>query len=139
MIKYNLTCKSCKHSFDSWFNNSKDFEKLKKIKFLNCISCNSKNLEKSIMSPNLTGTKKNIILNSSTQKKIKKKILAYQKFIKENCEYVGENFASEARTIHYENKKSKPIYGKANKNEIKELEEEGIETSTIPWFNNKEN
>jgi len=91
------------------------------------------------MSPNLTGTKKNIILNSSNQKKIRKKILAYQKFIKKNCEYVGENFASEARTIHYENKKSKPIYGKANKNEIKELEEEGIETSTIPWFDNKEN
>ena len=139
MIKYNLTCKSCKHSFDSWFNNSKDFERLKKTKFLNCINCNSKNLEKSIMSPNLTGTKKNIILNSSNQKKIRKKILAYQKFIKENCEYVGKNFASEARTIHYENKKSKPIYGKANKNEIKELEEEGIETSTIPWFDNKEN
>jgi len=139
MIKYNLTCKSCKHSFDSWFNNSKDFERLKKTKFLNCINCNSKNLEKSIMSPNLTGTKKSIILNSSNQKKIRKKILAYQKFIKKNCEYVGENFASEARTIHYENKKSKPIYGKANKNEIKELEEEGIETSTIPWFDNKEN
>ena len=63
-----------------------------------------------------------------------------QKFIKSNFKYVGENFAYEARSIHYDsNKKSKGIYGKASKEEIKNLKDEGIETQTIPWIEEKEN
>ena len=72
--------------------------------------------------------------------KIKKTINEYQKFIKSNFDYVGENFVYEARSIHYNNKKrNKGIYGKASKKDIKELKEEGIDTHTIPWFNNKNN
>ena len=41
MIKYKLTCKNCKRSFDSWFSSSNDYEKLKKLKFINCQNCNS--------------------------------------------------------------------------------------------------
>ena len=53
---------------------------------------------------------------------------------------MGENFAYEARSIHYNNKKKKKsIYGIASSNEIKELKEEGIETETIPWINDNEN
>ena len=73
-------------------------------------------------------------------KKINKKIKEYQKFIKRNFDYVGENFAYEARSIHYDNKKKqKGIYGKASKEEIKELKEEGIEAETIPWIEDKNN
>ena len=62
------------------------------------------------------------------------------KFIKKNFEFVGDNFAYEARTIHYNNKKNnKGIYGKASNNEIKELKEEGIETVSIPWFQHNKN
>ena len=56
--------------------------------------------------------------------KIKKTISEYQKFIKSNFKYVGKNFAYEARSIHYDsNKKSKGIYGKASKEEIKNLKD----------------
>ena len=72
--------------------------------------------------------------------KVKNKIKEYQKFIKKNFEYVGENFAYEARSIHYSNKKkSKSIYGNATIEEVKELNEEGINTETIPWVNEKDN
>ena len=47
MIKYKLTCKGCKLSFDSWFASSKEYEKLKKRCLLNCHNCNSKKIEKS--------------------------------------------------------------------------------------------
>ena len=50
MIKYNLKCKN-KHEFESWFSNSKEYEKLKKKKLLECIYCKSTQIEKSIMSP----------------------------------------------------------------------------------------
>ena len=45
MIKYNLTCKDCSKLFDSWFASSKEFEKLKKLNYLNCPSCNSLNID----------------------------------------------------------------------------------------------
>ena len=72
--------------------------------------------------------------------KIKKTIAKYQKFIKNNFEYVGENFAYEARSIHYYKKKeTKGIYGKASKQDLKELKEEGIETEVIPWVKDTTN
>ena len=81
--------------------------------------------------------KKVEILNS---KKLRKKLIEYRKFIKDNFENVGDNFAYEARSIHYGNKKlKKGIYGSASNKDIKELKEEGIETTQIPWINDKEN
>ena len=62
-----------------------------------------------------------------------------KKFIKENCKYVGDNFAQEARSIHYGEKETKGIYGKVTAEEIDELNEEGIETTTIPWYDKTEN
>ena len=73
-------------------------------------------------------------------KKINKKILEYQNFMKKNFDYVGSNFAHEARSIHYsEKKKNKGIYGTASNNEIKELKEEGINTEIMPWFKDNNN
>ena len=138
MIKYRLNCNDCKMSFDSWFASSKEFERLKKKKLLNCHNCNSSKVEKTIMSPRL--------INKSNEKqdlkfkKINKKIQEYQNFIKKNFDYVGNNFAHEARSIHYsEKKKSKGIYGTASNNEIKELKEEGIDAEIMPWFKDKNN
>jgi len=142
MIKYKLICKDCDISFDSWFSSSAEYEKLKKQRFLNCHICNSKNVEKTLMSPSILAQKNNF----KTDKKIKKYIetkqmlLKYQKFIKKNFDYVGENFAYEARSIHYRNrKKLKGIYGSASKEELKELREEGIEAEVIPWLKDNNN
>ena len=72
--------------------------------------------------------------------KINKKIREYQKFIKNNFKYVGNQFAYEARSIHYNDKKSdKGIFGTASKEEMKELREEGIDAEMIPWIEDKNN
>ena len=141
MIKYKLICKDCSQIFDSWFASSKEFEKIKKNKYLNCTMCNSLNVDKTLMAPTIINNKNNLKLEDNYKDlKIKNKLKAYKKFIKNNFEYVGKNFVYEARTIHYDNKKSKKgIYGNASLKEIKELNEEGIETETIPWVNDKEN
>ena len=142
MIKYNLLCKKCELSFDSWFASSKEFEKLKKKKLINCHSCGSIKVEKNLMAPKLISKnfsdkdeKKDLI----KYQKIKKTINEYQKFIKNNFDYVGDNFAYEARSIHYNGKKSKGIYGSASKEDLKELKEEGIDAQMIPWIDEKEN
>ena len=142
MIKYNLTCKKCNNLFDSWFPSSKEYEKLKSLKHINCPNCNSLKIEKSLMSPNVLNSKKEKYEKIKNKKyiQVKNKIKEYQKFIKNNFEYVGENFAYEARSIHYNEKKnSKDIYGKATIDEVKELDEEGIKTEIIPWINEQDN
>ena len=142
MIKYKLTCKDCDTSFDSWFASSSEYEKLKKMKHINCHECGSLKVEKSLMSPNVLNTKKKVSEIEKNKKyiKVRNKIKEYQKFIKNNFDYVGDNFAYEARSIHYKNKKKqKGIYGKASTKEAKELSEEGIEVETVPWINDKEN
>ena len=141
MIKYSLICKDCSIEFDSWFSTSKEFDRLKKLKLLNCESCNSLNIEKSLMSPNLANSKKKTSEKDIEKfKEVKKKLVEYKKFVKENFKFVGDNFAYEARTIHYNNKKiKKGIYGNASLKDVKELKEEGIETEMIPWIEDKEN
>ena len=141
MIKYSLNCKECDIKFESWFANSKEYEKLKRKKLLNCLNCDSLKIEKSLMAPRIN-KKENITRDKDQKKiiKIKKKITEYQKFIKNNFEYVGENFTHEARTIHYNNKKKeKNIYGTATKDDLKELSEEGIDVQTIPWIEDSSN
>ena len=143
MIKYNLLCNKCNLIFDSWFASSKEFDKLKKKRLINCHSCGSLRVEKNLMAPKLIN--KSVSLkdekkNIRKYQQIKKTINKYQKFIKNNFDYVGENFAYEARSIHYNNKKrDKGIYGTASKKDIKELKEEGIDTHLIPWVENKNN
>ena len=144
MIRYKLNCKKCKKTFDSWFSSSKEFERLKKIKLLNCNFCNSLNVEKSLMAPNILNiSNKNSKYNNDDQEKLKnfkKEMIKYQNFIKNNFEYVGDKFTFKARSIHYNSKKKqKGIYGIASKEELKELHDEGIETHFIPWIEDKEN
>tara|TARA_B100000902_G_scaffold343999_1_gene349098 strand:- start:1014 stop:1442 length:429 start_codon:yes stop_codon:yes gene_type:complete len=142
MIKYSLVCKNCDLTFESWFANSREYEKLKKKNFLNCHSCNSLNVEKSLMAPSLINKKSRDLVSNEFKKynKIKKTILEYQKFIQNNFEYVGEKFAYEARSIHYkERKKKKGIYGTASKQDLKDLKEEGIDAQLIPWVEDKNN
>ena len=105
MIKFSLQCKDCKNIYDSWFSTSKDYDKIKELKLLNCNKCSSSNVEKSIMSPNLNSTKKKLSLPNKREKNIKNKIKSYQNFIKQNFKYVGNNFSYEARSMH-DNKKN---------------------------------
>ncbi len=137
MIKYNLKCKN-KHEFESWFSDSKEFEKLLKKKLIECVFCKTKSVKKSIMSPRIASKKK---LNFPLKeiRRMKKDLLKIRKFVEKNFDYVGENFPREIRKIYYDKKKGKNIYGTASSKEVQELKDEGIELSTVPWVDNKEN
>ncbi len=141
MIKYLLKCNNCSLEFESWFSASKEFDRLKKLKHINCQNCNSIKIEKSLMTPNLVKTKKkNLEQNEKKFKEVKTKLKEYKRFVKDNFKYVGDSFSYEARSIHYnKKKKNRGIYGKASLQEIKELKDEGIETEMIPWIEDKEN
>ena len=138
MIKYNLICK-CGYTFESWFSSSLEFDKLKAKKLLECVSCNSNSVNKTIMAPNVSSNAKENFKIDKNTKNIRKKLQEFRNFVEKNCKYVGDRFTEEARNIHYDNKNSKGIYGKATPEETAELLEEGIEVSTIPWIDKSEN
>tara|TARA_B100000131_G_C17830313_1_gene497439 strand:- start:31 stop:453 length:423 start_codon:yes stop_codon:yes gene_type:complete len=140
MIKYNLKCKN-RHEFEGWFSDSKEFEKLKSKKMIECSFCGTKVIEKSIMSPNVLSAeeKENRVKSSKNLKKIKEDLLKMRNFVEKNFEYVGNDFPREVRNIYYDKRKNKNIYGKASEEETEELKEEGIELTSIPWINKREN
>ena len=135
MIKYNLKCKN-EHEFESWFSDSNEFENLKKKKLLECIFCSSKKINKSIMSPMVSGIKeRNIEIQKLNENLIneKDKLLKLRKFVERNFEYVEKDFSKRVREIYYDKKNKKTIYGTTTAEERKELEEEGIDLLSIPW------
>ena len=138
MIKYNLICK-CGNTFESWFSSSSEFDFLCKKKLMKCIYCESSSVKKTVMAPNLSSKSNKVFKKTKLEKKIKKQLLDFRKYIEKNCKNVGENFTREVRSIHYDKKTSQSIYGKATAEETTELLEEGIEVTTFPWVDKLEN
>jgi len=136
MIKYNLKCNN-DHEFESWFSDSKEFERLKTKKLLECIYCNSKNIKKSIMAPMISVSKNDNVnrlqINEKILQKQRNKLIKLRNFIEKNFEYVGEDFSKKVREIYYDKKNKKTIYGITSPEERKELKEEGIDLLSIPW------
>ena len=134
MIKYNLKCKK-NHEFESWFSNSKEYEKLKRKKLIECIFCKTLEVKKKIMSPRIVNSKKisNTEVMEKELKKIKKDLINIKKFVKQNFEFVGDRFSKEVKNMYYDKKNNKNIYGTATEQEKEELQNEGIELTTIPW------
>ena len=136
MIRYTLNCNNG-HQFDSWFSDSASFEKLREKGHLECAICSSKKVEKSLMAPVVTPKKKETLL--SKQSALEKEINALKQKIKATATDVGENFSAEARAMHYGEKEEKPIVGKTTVDEAKELAEEGIPFTPLPWSDDKVN
>ena len=90
-------------------------------------------IEKTLSKPNVSVNKGKDKSSEKVLRELKNKIKDVKKFIEKNCDYVGDNFAYEARKIHYGKKDKKPIYGKATKEDVVELNDEGIEVASIPW------
>ena len=135
MIKYNLKCDN-DHEFESWFSDSNEFNKLNKKKLLECIYCSSNKIQKSIMSPMVSGIKLNEDKMSLVDKKLlneKNQLIKLREHIEKNFEFVGDKFSEKVRDVYYDKETKKSIYGTTTPEERKELEEEGIDLLSIPW------
>ena len=135
MIKYNLKCQN-NHEFESWFSDSKEFDRLKNKNLIECIFCQSKKVEKSIMAPSVANSK---LQNNQKQisnlemKNFRKDLIKLRKFVEKNFEYVEHNFANKVREVYYDKKRNQNIYGTTTQEEKEELKEEGIDLVNIPW------
>jgi hypothetical protein len=53
--------------------------------------------------------------------------------VEKNCDYVGKDFAEEARKIHSGEAEARGIYGEASDAEAEALAEDGIDVARLPW------
>jgi hypothetical protein len=131
MIVYNLRCKNS-HEFEGWFKDGAAFDTQAASGKLVCPTCNSRKVEKAIMAPAVSGTKKNDVTAPEEMRKMRQFMTGLRKYVQDNAEYVGPNFAEEARKIHYGETEERQIYGQSTVKEAVELVEEGIDVAPLP-------
>ena len=136
MIRFSLTCEN-DHGFEAWFRNNEDFDTQKKRGFVECPSCASRKIEKALMAPAVSSSRKRekmALAMSEQQRQTMAQIKALTEKIREGAENVGDKFAEEARKIHFGETEPRGIYGEATQEEARSLAEDGVEFMPIPVF-----
>ena len=152
MILYRLRC-SKGHEFESWFKDSKTYERQEKKSLIGCAVCGDSKIARAIMAPRI-GKKggdaempaavpapapspeqqQMAALARRMPKEMREALLKVRAEVEKNCEPVGEKFAEEARKIHYGESDKRGIYGETSEEEAEALAEEGIEFGRLPWL-----
>ena len=157
MILYTLRCAEG-HEFESWFKDSKTYERQEKRALIPCPSCGSSKVTRALMTPRIgkggktravevaapaeavaapaapTADQQMAALAQHMPKEMRETLLKLRQQVEKNCDYVGGNFAEEARKIHYGEADKRGIYGETSDKEAEALVEEGIEFGRVPWI-----
>ena len=137
MIVFSLNCSDCSFSFEGWFENTKDYNKQIRKGLLTCPSCNSTQIKKGLMAPNLS--KKSNSKISKRNKSIASNVKKLKKIIEKEFDYVGDKFTEEAKKIKYGEVKERAIYGEASIEQTRELMDEDIDVLPLPFSTKKTN
>ena len=130
MILFELRCKDG-HAFEAWFRDSAAYEDQVAAGDLACPVCGSAEVSKALMAPAVNSRPKIDGAQAAEAMRLWRRV---QNHIEKNFDHVGPRFAEEARKIHHGEAEKRSIYGEATKTEAKELRDEGIEVSQIPWL-----
>ena len=137
MILYCLKC-SNGHTFEAWFRDSATYDRQSGAGKVDCPFCGDSRVNKAPMAPHLGkhGGRGETAEERATvvARQILQAVGQLRNQVEENCDYVGDKFAEEARRIHYGETEARGIYGEATDEEASELEDEGIEYERVPWL-----
>lgn len=138
MIKYSLIC-SEGHRFDSWFASAGAFESLSAAGMVACAVCGNAKVEKAMMAPNVkpggektTGTEASGPLTAPASP-AEQALAELRRRIEAQSDYVGRDFAREARAIHEGDAPKRSIHGEANLQEARSLIEDGVPVAPLPF------
>jgi hypothetical protein len=155
MIHYQLRCGQ-DHGFDGWFKDSATFEKQARLGLIECPACGGTDVERALMAPALGRREASPVAidvpkppaaepppaAASADVKIAagqmpaQMVAALQRLreeVEKRCDYVGPDFADEARKMHRGDVEPRSIYGEATDDQAESLADEGIEVARIPW------
>lgn len=159
MIVFDLRCKK-DHVFEAWFKDSAAYLEQVEAGVVRCPVCGSKRVEKALMAPNVTTRRQNkeslpeapstgaevasqpatangsVTTNADLEKvtEVMQALKELRENVERECDYVGTDFAEEARKIHYGEAEARGIYGESSDEDAKALEDEGVEFARVPWI-----
>jgi hypothetical protein len=135
MIRYALAC-SEGHEFEAWFRNSVAFDEQRTGGSVVCPVCGSGSVEKRVMAPAVAHSSNAETMRLAAHVPAEAEALAVLRKLRarltRDADYVGKDFAAEARRIHYEEAERRGIYGEATADEARGLAEEGIDFQPLP-------
>jgi hypothetical protein len=131
MILFALRC-AAGHEFEGWFRDGVAFDRQSAGGKISCPRCGDTAVTKAPMAPRVARSRSAEATPSPAQ--LRKALQELRRHIETNCDNVGERFAEGARRIHYGESDSRGIYGEASADDARDLAEEGIEISRIPWL-----
>lgn len=140
MIQFTLKCAEG-HRFDSWFQSTEAFDKLMGAGLVSCAVCGGVDVEKALMAPRVRPARAAAPAPaaapgrplSAPASPAEQALAALKKKIEESSDYVGLNFAREARAIHDGTAPDRAIYGEAKPDEARKLIEDGIPVAPLPF------
>lgn len=157
MIHYKLRC-GAGHEFEGWFKDSGGFDKLARAGLVECTVCGNTEVERALMAPAVVSSRRKAKPPAPPPQAaappaappegppagqrmaagpIPAQLLAMlqrlRAEVEKSCDYVGPDFAEEARKIHHGEAEARGIYGEATDAEAEALAEEGIDVARLPW------
>lgn len=139
MILYELKCSS-DHAFEAWFRDSATYEQQAADGDVACPYCGDTTVRKAPMAPNIASSKGEDVTpaepGENRARQVAEQILEavdrLRRHVEDECDYVGNQFAEEARRIHYGESDDRGIYGEASEDEVKDLDDEGVQFYRLP-------
>ena len=147
MILYDLKCRK-HHVFETWFRDGAAYEEQVAAGAIACPTCGSRKIEKALMAPRLAKSGRSrdaarrtaagkmatrAVKETAESAELMGQLRELRRKVEENCDYVGGEFAEEARKIHYGEEDPRNIYGETSDEQAEELHEEGVTFNRIPW------
>ena len=134
MIRFTLKCAEG-HRFDSWFASAEAYDKLRAAGMVGCAVCGATAVEKALMSPQVRPARKAEAARplSAPASPAEQALAELRRRIETESDYVGLNFAAEARAMHEGAAPERSIYGEARPDEARRLLEDGIPVAPLPF------
>ncbi len=131
MIRFDLKC-SADHHFDSWFQSGAAFDTVRAAGMLSCPTCGTTEVEKALMAPPVTKSVKGPLQSKDTD--TEKALAKLRHEVETTSDYVGLQFASEARKMHAGDSPERPIYGEARAEDARKLLADGVPVLPLPFM-----
>lgn len=149
MIVFDLICEHG-HRFEGWFGSSQDYEGQLERGLLVCPECGTHAVTKAPMAPavpaksnaqrekvpSTPSTAEAPVANHEMPAEVAKameKLAKAQAKALEKSTYVGSDFVSQSREMHYGERDEAPIHGQASLKEAKALVDEGVPVAPLPF------
>jgi hypothetical protein len=130
MIRYSLRCDR-DHGFESWFASAAAYDALAAAGQVECPICASRKVQKALMAPAVAAPSEPA--PPTPEQALAERLAAWRRHVEETSDYVGLEFASEARAIHDGSAPDRPIWGEARPDEARALIEDGVPVAPLPF------